>query len=137
MTIARPKLAAGVKREDQMITAQVASTVQKPEGSTKPVGSFVLAFVAMLCATFIGFMSEMRPLTPDLPDRGYDEALGTQTYSAPSVTIPAKGSDGGASIAGEMRCGPTTPAIEAAVACVAASAAANLQPRTIGGDHVE
>ena len=70
-----------------MITAQLASTVQKPEGSTKPVGSFVLAFVGMLCATFIGFESEMRPLAPDLPDRGYDEALETQTYSVPGITI--------------------------------------------------
>ena len=100
-----------------------------------PVGSFVLAFVGMLCATFIGFVSEMRPLTPDLPNRGYDEALGTQTYSVPSVTIPAKGSDGGA-IAGRLRRGPKTAATEAAVACVAVSATANLQ-RTAGGDHVE
>jgi hypothetical protein len=99
------------------------------------VGTFVLAFVGMLCATFIGFVSEMRPLTPDLPDRGYDEALGTQTNSVPG--IPAKGSDCGASFAGELRCGPTTPPIEAAVACVAASTTANLQPTIIGGDHVE
>ena len=120
-----------------MTRAQLASTVQKRKESTKTVGSFVIAFVGMLCATFIGFVSEMRPLTPDLPDRGYDEALVTQAYSVPSLTIPAKGSDGGASIAGGMRCGPTTPAIEAAVACVAASATANLQSRTIGDDHVE
>ena len=73
-----------------MITAQLASTMQKPEGSTKPVGSFVLAFVGMLSATFIGFVSEMRRLAPDLPDRGYDEALVTQAYSVPSLTIPAK-----------------------------------------------
>jgi hypothetical protein len=120
-----------------MIPARLATRVQKREESAKPVGSFVLAFVGMLCATSIGFVSEMRPLAPDLPDRGYDEALVTQAYSVPSVTIPAKGSNGGASIAGGMRCGPTTPAIEAAVACVAASATTGLQPRTIGGDHVE
>ena len=120
-----------------MIPARLATRVQKREESAKPAGSFALAFVCMLCATFIGFVSEMRPLAPDLPDRGYDEALVTQAYSVPSVTIPAKGSDGGASIAGGTRCGPTTPAIEAAVACVAALATTDLQPRTIGDDHVE
>jgi hypothetical protein len=120
-----------------MITAQLPSRVQKRQDSAEPVGSFVLAFVGMLCATFIGFVSEMRPLTPDLPDRGYDEALGTQTYSVPGVTIPTHGSDSGASIAAGLRCGPPTPAIKAAVACVAVSATANPQPRTIGDDHVE
>ena len=119
-----------------MITDELASTVRKREESTKPVGSFVIAFVGMLCATFIGFVSEMRPLAPDLPDRGYDEALETQTYPAPGITISAQGSDRGASITG-VRCGPTTPAIDAAVACVAAAATTDLQPRTIGGDHVE
>jgi hypothetical protein len=44
-----------------MITAQLASRAQKPQDSAKPVGSFVLALVGMLCATFIGFVSEMRP----------------------------------------------------------------------------
>jgi hypothetical protein len=117
-----------------MITTQLASRVQKRQDSAKPVESFVLVFVGMLCATFIGFVSEMRPLTSDLPDRGYDEALGTQTNSVPG--IPAKGSDRGASLAGELRCGPTTPAIEAAVVCVSASATASL-PTTIGGDHVQ
>src|SRR6516164_6886205 len=43
------------------------------------VKSFALAFVSMLCATVIGFVSEIRPLKSDLPDYGYDEALGTET----------------------------------------------------------
>ena len=41
------------------------------------VKSFALAFVSMLCATVIGFVSEIRPLKSDLPDYGYNEALGT------------------------------------------------------------
>ena len=41
--------------------------------------SFALAFVSMLCATVIGVVSEIRPLKSDLPDYGYDEALGTET----------------------------------------------------------
>lgn len=43
------------------------------------VKSFALAFVGMLCAMVIGFMSEIRPLKSDSPDYGYDEALGTET----------------------------------------------------------
>ena len=43
------------------------------------VKSFALAFVSMLCARVIGFVSEIRPLKSDLPDYGYDEALGTET----------------------------------------------------------
>ena len=38
------------------------------------VKPFALAFVSMLCAT----VSEIRPLKSDLPDYGYDEALGTE-----------------------------------------------------------
>ena len=34
------------------------------------VKSFALAFVSMLCATVIGFVSEIRPLKSDLPDYG-------------------------------------------------------------------
>ena len=43
------------------------------------VKSFALAFVSMLCATVIGFVSEIRPLQSASPDYGYDEALGTET----------------------------------------------------------
>ena len=45
------------------------------EARVKP---FALAFVSMLCATVIGFVSEIRPLKSDSPDHGYDEALGTE-----------------------------------------------------------
>ena len=43
------------------------------------VKSFALACVSMLCATVIGFVSEIRPLKSHSPDCGYDEALGTET----------------------------------------------------------
>ena len=43
------------------------------------VKPFALAFVSMLCATVIGFVSEIRPLKSDSPDYGYDETLGTET----------------------------------------------------------
>ena len=41
--------------------------------------SFALAFVSMLRAAVIGFVSEIRPIKSDSPDYGYDEALGTET----------------------------------------------------------
>ena len=43
------------------------------------VKSFALAFLSMLCATVIGFVSEIRPVKSDSPDDGCDEALGTET----------------------------------------------------------
>ncbi len=49
------------------------------------IESFVLAFVGMLCATVLGFLSEMRPLDPNSADRGYDESLGSQSSSIKGV----------------------------------------------------
>jgi hypothetical protein len=123
-------------QRDRHVRAADAPLEAPSNRSDIRVGSFVLAFLVMLCATFIGFVSEMRPLSPHLPDRGYDEALGTQNHSVSSVTIPAKGSDSGASVA-EGSGGFPTPTVEPAVACVAASANAKLHPKTIGDDHVE
>ncbi|MBV8244127.1 MAG: hypothetical protein JOY75_25380 [Hyphomicrobiales bacterium] len=51
------------------------------------VRSFALAFVGMVCATAIGFVSEIRPLKPDSADYGYDEALGTETSSLSSANF--------------------------------------------------
>jgi hypothetical protein len=39
------------------------------------VRSFALAFLGFLCAMFIGFVSEIRPLKLDSPEYGYDEAF--------------------------------------------------------------
>jgi hypothetical protein len=53
------------------------------------VRSFALAFVGLLCATVIGFVSEIRPLKPDSADYGYDEALGTETSFLSSANLPS------------------------------------------------
>ena len=97
----------------------------------------MLGFVVMLCATFIGFVSEIRPLGPDSLDRGYDDALENQTLSLVNGAIPVKASDGAAPVAPGSKGDPKAPAIEAAVACVDASPSANLHARTAGGGHVE
>jgi hypothetical protein len=88
------------------------------------VRSFALAFVGLLCATVIGFVSEIRPLKPDSPDYGYDEALGRGTSSPPSADFvsncsgagpaTARASKGGSdrlglsAIAAQATAGPTT-----------------------------
>jgi hypothetical protein len=51
------------------------------------VRSFALAFVGFLCAMFIGFVWEIRPLKLDSPEYGYDEALGTETSSLPGANF--------------------------------------------------
>jgi hypothetical protein len=51
------------------------------------IKSSVLAFVGMLCAMVLGFVSEMRPLDADSAERGYDQSIGSQTVST-------KGGDG-------------------------------------------
>jgi hypothetical protein len=54
---------------------------------------FALAFVAMLCATVIGFVSDIRPVRSHSPDYGYDEALGTETSSLSSANSLSNRSD--------------------------------------------
>lgn len=53
------------------------------------VKSFAFPFVRMLCATVIGFVSEIRPLKPDSPDDGYDEAPGTETSFVSRARVPS------------------------------------------------
>ena len=101
------------------------------------IRSFVLAFVGMLCATFIGFVSEIRPLSPNSPDHGYDEALGARTSSLSSANFPMNSSDDDAAIVGGTMGSPDRPAVRATVGCVDASSTANLHAKTIGGDHVD
>src|SRR5208282_5187978 len=101
------------------------------------VRSFVLAFVGMLCATFIGFVSEIRPLDPNSPDRVYDEAPGTQTSSLSSADFPMNSSDDGAAIVRGEKGGPDGRRVRATVGCVDALSTANLHAKTIGGDHVD
>jgi hypothetical protein len=85
------------------------------------VRSFALAFVGLLCAMVIGFVSEIHPLNPDSPDYGYDEALGTQTSSLSSATfVPNRSCDSaattGASKDGLDRLGASAIAAHAAEA---------------------
>ncbi len=101
------------------------------------VRSFMLAFVGMLCATFIGFVSEIRPLNPYSPDHGYDEALGTQTFSLSSANFSANGSDEGTATFGGAKGGRERLGVRATVGCVDASSTANFHIKTIGGDHVD
>ena len=99
--------------------------------------SFALAFVGMLCATVIGFVSEIRPLNPNSPDYGYDKALGTQTSSLSSASFLSNCDDDGAAIAGASTDGLDRLGVSAIVAHVAASSTAKLHAKAIGGNHVE
>ena len=54
---------------------------------------FALALVGSVCATMIGFVSEIRPLKAESPDYGYDEALGTQSASMSSSSAPSCSDD--------------------------------------------
>ena len=53
---------------------------------------FVLVFVAMLCATFMGFVSEIRPVDPTSSDHGYDETLETRASSPFGANLPIQSS---------------------------------------------
>jgi hypothetical protein len=57
------------------------------------VRSFALAFVGMLCATVIAFVSEIGSLRQHSPNYGYDEALGTDTYSLSRANFLSNCSD--------------------------------------------
>jgi hypothetical protein len=97
----------------------------------------VLAFVGMLCATLIGFVSEIRPLDQNSPDHGYDEALGTQTSSLSSANFPRNSPDDGAAIVRGAKGGPDRRGVRATVGCVDAPSTANFHANTIGGGHVD
>ncbi len=100
------------------------------------IGSFVLASIGMLCAAFLGFVSEIRPLDPNSPDRGYDEALGNRTLSVSSANFPRDRCDEGAPIFGAAMGGRERTGVRATVGCVDAwTADLNAKPR--GGNHVE
>ena len=58
------------------------------------VRSFALAFVGMLCATVIAFVSEIRSLKQHSPNYGYDEALGTETSPLSTANLLSNCSDG-------------------------------------------
>ena len=99
--------------------------------------SFALAFVGMLCATVIGFVSEIRPLNPNSPNYGYDKALETQTSSLSSASFLSNCDDDGAAIAGASKDGLDRLGVSAIVAHVAPSSTAKLHTQAIGGHGVE
>jgi hypothetical protein len=101
------------------------------------VRPFALAFVGLLRATVIGFVSEIRPLEPDSPDNGYDEALGTETSSMSSANFLSNCSDDGPTIAGASKDGLDRLGVSAIAAHAAASPTAKLHAKAIGAHHVE
>jgi hypothetical protein len=58
----------------------VAHNAQSLQSAVR-VRSVVLAFIGMLCATVISFVSEIRSLKQHSSSYGYDEALGTESSS--------------------------------------------------------
>jgi hypothetical protein len=98
--------------------------------------SFALAFVVLLCATVIGFVSEIRPLNPDSPDYGYDEALGTETSSLSSATFVSSGSCDSASSAGASKDGLDGLGVSA-IAARRRGANGQLHAKAIGGNRAE
>ncbi|MBV8670581.1 MAG: hypothetical protein JO098_02355 [Candidatus Eremiobacteraeota bacterium] len=93
------------------------------------VRSFALAFVGLLCAMVIGFVSEIRPLRPDSPDYGYDEALGTETSSLSSANLLSNCSDDGLATAARSEDGLDKLGAGAIAAHAAASPTASFMPR--------
>jgi hypothetical protein len=100
------------------------------------VRSFALAFVGLLCATVIGFVSEIRPLNPDSPDYGYDEALGTETSSRSSATFVSNCSCDSAASAGASKDGLDALGTSAIAAC-RRGANSQLHAKAIGGNRAE
>jgi hypothetical protein len=100
------------------------------------VRSFALAFVGLLCATVVGFVLEIRPLKPDSPDYGYDEAFGTVTSSLPSANVLSNCSDDSLAIAGASKDSSDTLRASA-IAAGAATSPTELHANGIGGNHAE
>jgi hypothetical protein len=87
-----------------------------PDTSEIRLRSLVIAFVGMLCATVIGFVSEIRPLSPNSPDYGYDEAPATEISSLSSATLPSNCDDHIAAVSDVARDGLGPVAVSAIAA---------------------
>jgi hypothetical protein len=90
---------------------------------------FAFAFVGLLCAAVIGFVSEIRPLKPDKPDYGYDEALGTETSSLSSANFVSNCSGDSPATAGASKDGLDGRGVSAIAAHAAESPTANFTSR--------
>jgi hypothetical protein len=89
---------------------------------------FALALIGLLCATVIGFVSEIRPLKPDSPDYGYDEAFGTVTSSLPSANVMSNCSADSLAMAGASKDGLDTLTAGAIAANAATSPTVSFTP---------
>jgi len=112
------------RQERQADVPLAAPSVQ----SDARVRSFALAFVGLLCATVIGFVSEIRPLKPDSPDYGYDEALGTVASSLSSANFLSNCADDSPAIARASKDGLDKLRVSAIAARAAASSTASFTP---------
>ena len=108
-----------------------------PDGLALRISSFAFLFVGLLCAAAIAFAFEMRPIDPNSPDYGYDEALVTQMSRPLSAEFLSNCSDHEAGITGRSKDGFDRLGISTIVARGAPSSAANLQATARGVYHVE
>jgi hypothetical protein len=93
------------------------------------VRSFALAFVGVLCATVISFVSEIRSLKQHSSNYGYDEALGTESSSVPSANFLSNCSDDSRATARAPKDGLDGLGVSAIAAHAAASPTANFTSR--------
>ena len=100
-----------------------------------PALPFVLGFAGLLLVTVVGFRCASE--TSISTGYGYDEALGTQTYSLSSPTFLANCYDDGPTIAGASEDGSEKLWASAIVAYGAGSSTANFHVRATGTNHVE
>jgi hypothetical protein len=93
------------------------------------VRSFAFAFVGLLCAMVIGFVSEIRPLKPDSSDYGYDEALGAETSSISSANFVSNCSGDSPTTAGASKDGLDRRGLSAIATHAVESPTANFTSR--------
>ena len=102
-----------------------------------PARSFMLGFTGLLFVTVIGFLSATQALTSTSADYGYDESLGTQSFSLSSLKFSSNCSEYHPMIASESKDGSEKLEASAIAAPGAGSSAANLRARAPGDNHVE
>ena len=109
----------------------------RSDRSEIPARSIMLGFAGVLFVTVIGFVSASKTSNSTLADYGYDEALGTQTFSLSSASFLSDCSDGGPTIAGASKDGLEKLEASAIVSHGARSSTADFHARAIGECHVE
>ena len=88
-----------------------------------------VAFIGMLCATVISFLSEIRSLKQHSSDYGYDEALGTESSSLSSANFLSNCSDASRATARASKDGLDGLGVSAIAAHAAASPTASFTSR--------